>query len=200
MAAFVPAPDQVLSIRCQRARRMTAWLPLRDVLDSIPTLDRTPSSPELAGHRTAGDGPRDVDRTVPVHHQGTLVGEIVLSKPPGEPFTQAERRLLEDLAAQAGAALNGVRLDLELQGGLAEITVQASELRASRQTHCVRAGCRAAATRARSTRWCPTIPGDARDQTPAWHLSQGTTVTGCVPARRRDDARTLREPAHHDSV
>src|SRR5205823_3259758 len=50
------------------------------------------------------------DRTVPVHHQGMLVGEIALSKPPGEPFTPAERRLLADLAAQAGAALNGVRL------------------------------------------------------------------------------------------
>jgi GAF domain-containing protein len=68
-----------------------------------------------------------------VHHQGALVGEIALSKPPGQPFTRAERRLLADLAAQAGAALNGVRLDLELQGRVAEISVQANELRASRQ-------------------------------------------------------------------
>jgi signal transduction histidine kinase len=73
------------------------------------------------------------DRTIPVHHQGVFVGEIALSKLPGEPFTPAERRLLADLAAQAGAALNGVRLDVALQGRLAEISVQASELRASRQ-------------------------------------------------------------------
>ena len=73
------------------------------------------------------------DRTVPVHHQGMLVGEIALSKAPGEAFTPAERRLLADLAAQAGAALYGVRLDVELEGRLAEISVQASELRASRQ-------------------------------------------------------------------
>jgi hypothetical protein len=30
------------------------------------------------------------DRAVPVHHQGMLVGEIALSKAPGEPFTPAE--------------------------------------------------------------------------------------------------------------
>jgi len=52
---------------------------------------------------------------------------------PGEPFTPAEDRLLADLAAQSGAALNGVRLDIELQARLAEISVQATELRASRQ-------------------------------------------------------------------
>jgi signal transduction histidine kinase len=73
------------------------------------------------------------ERTVPVLHQGSLVGEIALSKPPGEPFTPAERRLLADLAAQSGAALNSVRLDVELQARLAQISVQAGELRASRQ-------------------------------------------------------------------
>ena len=54
--------------------------------------------------------------TVPVRHQGTLVGEIAVSKPPGEPLTSAERALLEDLAAQAGPALSNVRLAEELRG------------------------------------------------------------------------------------
>ena len=73
------------------------------------------------------------ERSVPVLHQGAPVGEIAVSKPPGEPLTPAEDRLLADLAAQSGAALNGVRLDIELQARLAEISVQATELRASRQ-------------------------------------------------------------------
>ncbi len=73
------------------------------------------------------------ERTVPVLHQGALVGEIALSKPSGATFTPAEDRLLADLAAQSGAALNGVRLGIELQARLAEISDQASELRASRQ-------------------------------------------------------------------
>ena len=66
------------------------------------------------------------DRTVPVSHQGTPVGEIAISKSGGEPITAAEDRLLADLAAQAGPAFKNVRLDLELQTRL-------EELQASRQ-------------------------------------------------------------------
>src|SRR5206468_2020418 len=66
------------------------------------------------------------DRTVPVFHQGTPVGEIAISKPEREPITSAEVKLLDHLAAQAGPALKNVRLDLELQARL-------DDLRASRQ-------------------------------------------------------------------
>jgi signal transduction histidine kinase len=66
------------------------------------------------------------ERTTPVHHQGALVGEIAVSKPPGEPLTATEQALLADLAAQAGPALGNVRL-------AADLRVQADELRASRQ-------------------------------------------------------------------
>jgi signal transduction histidine kinase len=73
------------------------------------------------------------DRSAPVLHHGALVGEIAISKPPGESVTTTEARLLADLAAQAGAALNGVRLGVELQARLLQISEQARELRASRQ-------------------------------------------------------------------
>ncbi len=66
------------------------------------------------------------ERTVPVSHQGTPVGEIAVSKPEHEPLTAAEDLLLANLAAQAGPAFKNVRLDLELQARL-------EELRASRQ-------------------------------------------------------------------
>jgi signal transduction histidine kinase len=66
------------------------------------------------------------ERTVPVLHQGTPVGEIAISKPKREPITSAEATLLADLAAQAGPAFKNVRLDLELQARL-------EELQASRQ-------------------------------------------------------------------
>jgi len=66
------------------------------------------------------------ERTVPVLHQGVAVGEIAISKPPGDPVTPAEAALLRDLAAHAGPALGNVRLTLELRG-------RAEELRASRQ-------------------------------------------------------------------
>jgi signal transduction histidine kinase len=70
--------------------------------------------------------PGPFERTVPVFHQGTPVGEIAVSKPDRDPITSAEVNLLAHLAAQAGPALENVRLDLELQERL-------EDLRASRQ-------------------------------------------------------------------
>ena len=61
------------------------------------------------------------ERTVPVFHQGTPVGEIAISKPEREPITSAEINLLTHLAAQAGPALKNVRLDLELQARLEDL-------------------------------------------------------------------------------
>ncbi len=73
------------------------------------------------------------DRTLTVAHRGERVGEIAVSKPTGEPITPAEDKLLSDLAAQAGLVLHNVRLTLELQARLAEISARAAQLRASRQ-------------------------------------------------------------------
>jgi signal transduction histidine kinase len=72
-------------------------------------------------------------RVIPVAHRGERVGEIGVTKPPGEPLTPAEERLLTDLAAQAGLALHNVRLAVELEARLDEISRAARELRASRQ-------------------------------------------------------------------
>ena len=58
------------------------------------------------------------ERTVPVFHQGTPVGEIAVAKSARDPLTAAEVNLLEDLAAQAGSAFKNVRLDIELQARL----------------------------------------------------------------------------------
>jgi signal transduction histidine kinase len=71
------------------------------------------------------DGP--FERTVPVLHQGSPVGEIAISKAARDPITAAEHKLLTDLASQAGPAFENVRLDIELQSRLAEL--QASRQR-----------------------------------------------------------------------
>jgi signal transduction histidine kinase len=73
------------------------------------------------------------DRVVQVRHEGEVLGELTVSKRPGEPFTPVEEKLLTDLAAQAGQMLRNVRLTAELQARLREIAAQAAELRASRQ-------------------------------------------------------------------
>ena len=74
-----------------------------------------------------------VDRTVPVRHQGELLGALAVRKPTGEPLTPGESKLLDDLAGQAGLVLSNARLTAELQARLDEISARAEDLRASRQ-------------------------------------------------------------------
>jgi signal transduction histidine kinase len=62
----------------------------------------------------------------PVRHQGELLGALTLTKPPSEPLTPTEMKLITDLASQVGLVLRNVRLTSELQARL-------EELRASRQ-------------------------------------------------------------------
>jgi len=49
-------------------------------------------------------------------YQAEVVGQLlVASRAPGEAFTPAEERLLEDIAHQAGVAAHAVRLTADLQ-------------------------------------------------------------------------------------
>jgi signal transduction histidine kinase len=53
---------------------------------------------------------------LPLTYQHERVGELILGpRAPGEAFGPADRRLLEDLAHQAGAAVHAVRLTADLQ-------------------------------------------------------------------------------------
>jgi signal transduction histidine kinase len=61
-----------------------------------------------------------------VQHQGEVLGALSVTKPPGDPITSTERKLANDLAAQAGLVLRNVRLTEELRANL-------EELHASRQ-------------------------------------------------------------------
>src|SRR2546428_4619697 len=58
------------------------------------------------------------DRVVQVRHEGESLGELAVSKRPGEPFTPVEETLVSDLPAQAGQVLRNVRLTPELQARL----------------------------------------------------------------------------------
>jgi signal transduction histidine kinase len=68
----------------------------------------------------------EVDRAVPVRHQGVLLGALTVTKRPGESLTPVELRLLGDLAGQAGLVLKNVGLTTEL-------LQRVEDLRASRQ-------------------------------------------------------------------
>jgi len=72
--------------------------------------------PEIAG----------ASKVAAVRHQDELLGALAVTKPPNEPLTAAEDKLVADLAAQAGLVLHNVRLTEELRASL-------EDLRASRQ-------------------------------------------------------------------
>src|SRR5213078_4922794 len=61
-----------------------------------------------------------------VRHQSELLGALTVTKPPAEPLTPSETKLVTDLASQVGLVLRNVRLTSELQARL-------EDLRASRQ-------------------------------------------------------------------
>jgi signal transduction histidine kinase len=68
----------------------------------------------------------DATRAVAVRHGDELFGALTLAKPPNEPLTPTEDKLLQDLASQAGLVLRNVRLTAELQANV-------DDLRASRR-------------------------------------------------------------------
>ena len=68
----------------------------------------------------------EATRAVEVRHQGELLGALSVNKRRGEALTPIERKLVDDLAHQAGLVLKNVGLSADLQARL-------DELRASRQ-------------------------------------------------------------------
>lgn len=73
------------------------------------------------------------DRAVAVSDRNELLGAIAVAKRPGELPTDTEKRLLADVASQAGLVLRNVRLTAELSARLDELQATTSELRASRR-------------------------------------------------------------------
>jgi signal transduction histidine kinase len=67
--------------------------------------------------------------TVPVTHKGERVGEISVAKTAAESIAPAEKRLLEDLASQAGLALANVRLTEDLRASRRRIVSAQDEER-----------------------------------------------------------------------
>ena len=84
---------------------------------------------------SCGRLPRDEPLRLPLVHQGETVGALVLApRAPGETFSAQDRRLLDDLARQAGGAVHAVRLTAELQRSRERlVTAQEEERRRIRR-------------------------------------------------------------------
>jgi signal transduction histidine kinase len=91
-----------------------------------------PDGSERSVFWPAIDQAEPFDRILPVSYRGARVGEVAVRKAVNEPFTPTDNKLLGDLATQAGVVLHNVRLTVELEAGLAQISSQAEQLRTSR--------------------------------------------------------------------
>ena len=67
--------------------------------------------------------------SVPVNHQGELLGALSLTKPPKETLSPAEDKLLTDLAAQVGLVLRNSRLIEELRASRQRLVAAQDEAR-----------------------------------------------------------------------
>ncbi len=71
----------------------------------------------------------NADLAVPVRDRGELLGALSVTKARGEPLTPTERKLLSDLASQAGLVLRNVRLIEELRASRQRIVSAQDEER-----------------------------------------------------------------------
>ena len=116
------------------AESSRVWLRLGDELTAAAAWpDRAVTMPSVAIVGDELPPVPDAQLALPVRHRGELIGAITVRQSPGEPLSPVDLRLLDDIAAQAGLVLRNVRLTAELAGRLEEISLQAAEIRASRE-------------------------------------------------------------------
>ena len=110
------------------AQSATVWLKGPATLRPAATHPDAARSSPLALPMSGGSLPEIPGATssVPVEHQGRLLGALSIVKRRGDPVTPTEQKLVDDLAHQAGLVLRNVGLAAELRNRL-------DELRSSRQ-------------------------------------------------------------------
>ncbi|MGA8667606.1 MAG: histidine kinase [Candidatus Dormiibacterota bacterium] len=110
------------------AQSATVWLKGPTTLRAAATHPNVEASTPVLLPMSNGSLPEIPGATtsVPVEHQGRLLGALSVVKRRGDPVTPTEQKLIDDLAHQAGLVLRNVGLTAELHQRL-------DELRASRQ-------------------------------------------------------------------
>ncbi len=110
------------------ATRVDVWLRVGDELRPVSAWPVAVDPPAPIVLTALDELPSfgELTRAVAVRHGEELLGALTLAKPPNEPLTPTEDKLLHDLASQAGLVLRNVRLTAELQASV-------DELRASRR-------------------------------------------------------------------
>jgi signal transduction histidine kinase len=129
-------PYRVLSQLGQRLE--TTLVPTAVLPTIVETVAQTLKLPYVAISLKEGDefrvaaargDPAPEALHLPLTYQGETIGQLVCEPRRGEPFSGAERRLLADMARQAGVALHAVRLNADLQRSRERLVVTREEER-----------------------------------------------------------------------
>jgi signal transduction histidine kinase len=127
---FTEAVNRMVSLLAGAtgADRAEAWIRAGAQLRPVAVWPHDAAPPSAVPLGPGGGLPpfADASRAVAVRHADDLLGALTLHKPPSEPITSAEDKLLQHLASQAGLVLRNAALTADLEATI-------DELRASRR-------------------------------------------------------------------
>jgi signal transduction histidine kinase len=112
-----------------RARAARVWLRVSRDLHAAATWP--PDSPTATSLHTDPDRLPELqgEEVFEVRHQGELLGGLSVEPTPSDPMTPAKRRIVRDLASQAGFVLRNVRLIEELRASRQRLVAAQDEER-----------------------------------------------------------------------
>jgi len=116
------------------AERVVVWLRVGDELRPGASAGGGPQAAALPAGGLSVDGQTmpalpDADMSVPVVHQGDLLGAISIQMPRGEPLRPAGQQLVADVASQAGLALSNAGLVEDLRASRQRLVTAQDEAR-----------------------------------------------------------------------
>jgi signal transduction histidine kinase len=111
------------------AERVVVWLRVADELRPEASSDGRPHPAPRPVDGQAVPSLPDADLSVPVVHQGSLLGAISIRMPRGEPLRPAGEQLVADVASQAGLALSNAGLIEDLRASRQRLVAAQDEER-----------------------------------------------------------------------
>ena len=113
------------------AARADVWLAVGRELRLEASSVEPAGRPSRPLHLPSGDFPLipEANLSVPVRDRGEVLGALAIAKPKGEAVTQGDRKLLSDLASQAGLVLRNVKLIEEIRASRQRIVSAQDEER-----------------------------------------------------------------------
>jgi signal transduction histidine kinase len=111
------------------ADRVVVWLSAGAELRPAAVWPSDATATAITAPSGDGEVAEDGMRAFPVRHQGELLGAIGIHKPPSDPPTAADVKLVSDLAAQAGLVLRNARLIEDLRASRRRLVTAQDEER-----------------------------------------------------------------------